>query len=1770
MNIKRTSRFLAAFLVLVMMITALPLTPLSETFSDTLAIEAEAAAIGGVQLRINSLKKIFKTTQNGKMYFTTTGKMVKGNTAKGCKLANVLNSNPDIKAAGIKMSNPPSGHSCWAFAHFAHNYVFGYWGTFGNDQTKAKNVVAKIDPRGKSTSQLADWFSKNAQPGDILAWAYVGYATRYKDEYGNWHRLDLHHFAMYTGMNSNKSAITYMDSNADGRSENQLILNNSKTFSRMSSSLTKVWVIHASNYNKTNDLYPKFTKLSTSNAANTSVKVTANLNSKFGTDAWAYYLSENKSKVSSVNGTNTSNHKGTGDMDFVRFNSSYICENSRSTTISKYKGQPLKANTTYYYKIVVAVGGKCYQSSVGSFKTANIKPGVTSLRVAKGSSAVGRNQQVTLLWDAATLADSYTITVKNKDGQVVQTKTNVKGTTCVLDGFAANGLYKATITAHNPAGSTNGNNEAEFSVLPDREVTYYDTLGQTVVDTQNVRPGNSPKEPKAPEHEGHTFSQWKEVSTDQDYTEDTADYQRVEKVRYETVYDKNTYTVKFIDTFTNRVLSEQRIKYEESATAPNVTIPEERKGYEFKGWDTAYDSIKKDTEIRTLYEWAKKDYVATITVTGASIPTGKDLGYELSFDITNHDERIRSGRVVAVLKTNAGTILASTESSAFAVDAAGENGNVTPRSMKIFVPYAGIADKAELYVINDFENLGKLSETLVYDLTAANEANEYSAWVEYTNPSEVPTDTDTQTTDVDEVTPEVKVYRYQLRETKQSYDTSMSGYTQDGYDKVKASSGTIDYVSSWHSGFYTGNSLYKKYKVTPKKNGETATTKTEVSNSSVVGYIYWHWCRGQHVGPTNRCIEYNKTSTFNTFHAFYSTTKPSNYNDGAYKYSNSSACDDTYWWGAINVYRQTWTIYNKRYKYYKDYPMTEWLTYEGDTAPVKVGDVIDGKTVINVEVNYQPGQTINRKYYRVKTDDLTATEPTDKDTRTKSISGTVKAEFAGKPVTVWVYKYGQASDYTTEFIETTTVGDEGQISIENAVLREALNEDVGDYKVCAMIDGQERAINLGVIEAPKHKYTVKFYDYDRTTILDTQIVEEGDSATLPQKLETPKNVNVPAGKRFTVWSQSVVNVRSDLDVYPETENEIYTVAFVNWEVQTVSLKKFTYDDDLIPDEAPESKEGYTSKWVVQNGDETTDVVTYGENSEEPTYLKVKGDTVVVTKSEPIEYNVQFIAPTKQLLSMSSEEVEIAVRNESLATVLDSSEKVAYENAVSFESVQETIEQSPDIIFLGWTNAYTDEAVSDTQVKQDMLLYPVFTYPETTLAPSADVESGEYTEAKTVTLSTETPDATIFYTTDGSDPRTSDKAVKYTGPITLTKSVMLTFFASSFGMNNSDLVTETYAINTGSVIPYHIVTIDYSSLTIENSSVPESPVYLVRDGSKLTGLELLELEGNTLDGLYFDETYTDFFDLNDEVIDASMTLYAHYTPNNYTVTFVYIDENGTEIVLDTQQVGFTQSAQAPEPPAINGMVFTGWDNEFTSIRSDTKLTAQYIREDEYASVKLDRTRPFSLNAGDSHVFKATMTPDLGYDIVWTSSDDSIASVDETGRVTGVSSGTATITATIPYTGASASVEVKVGIDYTKTLALATDIKEGFDSERNLRNVREGSNTADEIRNLFVNEDVVIVNAAGTEITGTALVGTGAQVRLMDGDTVVDTVTVIVVGDCSGDGKVNNSDVLNINMFAVDKRTLTTAQLLACDINGDGNVNNVDTVILLKVINGKYEL
>ncbi len=84
-----------------------------------------------------------------------------------------------------------------------------------------------------------------------------------------------------------------------------------------------------------------------------------------------------------------------------------------------------------------------------------------------------------------------------------------------------------------------------------------------------------------------------------------------------------------------------------------------------------------------------------------------------------------------------------------------------------------------------------------------------------------------------------------------------------------------------------------------------------------------------------------------------------------------------------------------------------------------------------------------------------------------------------------------------------------------------------------------------------------------------------------------------------------------------------------------------------------------------------------------------------------------------------------------------------------------------------------------------------------IAPTVAVNpvSGTYNDIQTVTLTTtDVNPTTTYYTTDGSDPKTSSTRKKYTGPISINTTTTLKFFAVDAVGNPSSVYTETYTIN----------------------------------------------------------------------------------------------------------------------------------------------------------------------------------------------------------------------------------------------------------------------------------------------------------------------------------------------------------------------------------------
>jgi hypothetical protein len=86
----------------------------------------------------------------------------------------------------------------------------------------------------------------------------------------------------------------------------------------------------------------------------------------------------------------------------------------------------------------------------------------------------------------------------------------------------------------------------------------------------------------------------------------------------------------------------------------------------------------------------------------------------------------------------------------------------------------------------------------------------------------------------------------------------------------------------------------------------------------------------------------------------------------------------------------------------------------------------------------------------------------------------------------------------------------------------------------------------------------------------------------------------------------------------------------------------------------------------------------------------------------------------------------------------------------------------------------------------------YTIQDQTSPPNVSPAAGTYTSAQSVTLSDTSPTPTIYYTTNGTMPTHS--STKYTTPISVASTTIITAIASSPGLNDSPAITATFTIN----------------------------------------------------------------------------------------------------------------------------------------------------------------------------------------------------------------------------------------------------------------------------------------------------------------------------------------------------------------------------------------
>jgi predicted Zn finger-like uncharacterized protein len=128
----------------------------------------------------------------------------------------------------------------------------------------------------------------------------------------------------------------------------------------------------------------------------------------------------------------------------------------------------------------------------------------------------------------------------------------------------------------------------------------------------------------------------------------------------------------------------------------------------------------------------------------------------------------------------------------------------------------------------------------------------------------------------------------------------------------------------------------------------------------------------------------------------------------------------------------------------------------------------------------------------------------------------------------------------------------------------------------------------------------------------------------------------------------------------------------------------------------------------------------------------------------------------------------------------------------------------------------------------------FTITRTVAAPVASPSGGQFDQAQTVSLSCDTPEATLYYTLDNSDP--TEASLKYAEPIEVAGSTTLKARAFKDEWEPSDIVTADFTISRAAATPVASPSggqFDQTQTVSLSCDTPDAAIYYTLDNSDPT-------------------------------------------------------------------------------------------------------------------------------------------------------------------------------------------------------------------------------------------------------------------------------------------------------------------------------------------------
>jgi len=239
--------------------------------------------------------------------------------------------------------------------------------------------------------------------------------------------------------------------------------------------------------------------------------------------------------------------------------------------------------------------------------------------------------------------------------------------------------------------------------------------------------------------------------------------------------------------------------------------------------------------------------------------------------------------------------------------------------------------------------------------------------------------------------------------------------------------------------------------------------------------------------------------------------------------------------------------------------------------------------------------------------------------------------------------------------------------------------------------------------------------------------------------------------------------------------------------------------------------------------------------------------------------------------------------------------------------------------LKFRNAFVGTTSSQLRITGFKVTYTTGTTTPTAATPTFSPVEGTYTTPQSVEITTTTPSASIYYTTNGSDPDNIGNGTLYTIPVVVNATTTLKARAYATGFDPSAIASAVYTFSAAPTITVTEVTIPALSAQIGNSDTEIINV----NGANLTADIILTIDGAN----------ADMFSVNSPLPSSGGIATITYTPTANGLHTATLRLNSAGAAEETRTLNGSSILPAVSGNVIITEVYGGGGNSGAILKND---------------------------------------------------------------------------------------------------------------------------------------------------------------------------------------------------------------------------------------------